>query len=224
MIPVRDTAPSRLPPVVNSCLIGACVAAFFLVTPPWSEHLETVYAEYGLIPARVAALLGRGALLDPALYTPFATATFLHGSLLLHLAPNMIFLWVFGDNVESRFGHAGYLLFFLIGGAAGSACHVAANPASVTPTVGASGAIAAVMGAYFILFPRAWVISRLIFLPWIPLPIPALVYLALWFALQVVNSATPEAVSPVAWWAHMGGFGFGVLSVLALGRRVTRSD
>jgi membrane associated rhomboid family serine protease len=219
MIPVRDTAPRRRLPIVNTVLIAACVAASFLLTPPWSRELEAIYREYGVIPARVAALLGRGALLDPTLYLPFATATFLHGSLLLHLAPNMIFLWVFGDNVEGRLGHVGYLLFFLIGGAAASACHVVANPTSVLPTVGASGAIAAVMGAYFILYPRAWIISRIVFVPWVPLPVPALVYLALWFGLQLMSATSVDDVSPVAWWAHTGGFGFGVLAVLALGRR-----
>jgi len=131
----------------------------------------------------------------------------------------MLFLWVFGDNVEGHFGHVSYLLFFLIGGVAAGACHVFANPASVVPTVGASGAIAAVMGAYFILYPRAWIFSRVVFVPWVPLPIPALVYLALWFGLQLASATSREPVNAVAWWAHTGGFGFGALAVLALGRR-----
>jgi membrane associated rhomboid family serine protease len=137
---------------------------------------------------------------------------FLHGGW-FHLLGNMLYLWVFGDNVEDRIGHGGYLLFYLAAGAAGSLSHIAANPQSAVPTIGASGAIAGILGAYFIFFPRAKVLTLIpigIFITTAYLP--AYLFLVLWFFLQVFNaflSGLSTATETVAWWAHIGGFVLG---------------
>jgi membrane associated rhomboid family serine protease len=135
------------------------------------------------------------------------TCTFLHGGL-LHFAGNMLFLWIFGDNVEDRFGRVRFLLFYLACGVAASAAHLLAAPNSPVPTVGASGAIAGVMGAYLLLYPRARVEMLVVFGPFLDFVVlPAPFFLVYWFALQLAGSAFASATGGgVAWWAHIGGF------------------
>jgi membrane associated rhomboid family serine protease len=129
----------------------------------------------------------------------------------------MLFLWIFGDNVEDRFGHLGYLALYLAGGVAAALAQVAADPASTVPTIGASGAIAAVMGAYLVLHPHARIHSLVLLGFYLTtVEVPALVYLGIWFLMQLLNSGGGGGV---AWWAHIGGFAFGVGIVCLVGRR-----
>jgi hypothetical protein len=221
MIPIRDTLRASRPAFVNWTLIALCAAAFARELAAGPE-LETFVTEHALVPARFTALAARHGIFDLGLYAPFVSSMFLHASI-PHFAGNMLFLWIFGDNVEDRMGHAGYALFYLLGGVAAGAAHVFANPASIVPTVGASGAIAAVMGAYMLLFPRAHILTVVIIVFVVRVvAVPALVWLALWFLFQVLAGAA-ESGGPgqggVAWWAHAGGFAFGALWALVIGRR-----
>lgn len=225
MIPVRDSTPRQRVPFVNHSLVTACTLVF-----GWElfggADLNAAVEQYGLVPARFVALWQRDGPFSLALWTPFVSSAFLHGSV-AHFVGNMLFLWVFGDNVEDRFGHLRYAVFYLAGAVFAGAAHLVAHPSSVTPTIGASGAIAAVMGAYFLLYPRAWVTSILLPFFWIRFSVPAVLYLAIWFALQLYRgqgALEGEAASAgVAWWAHAGGFAFGALAILALGRRGGRA-
>lgn len=220
MIPIQDSTPQRHFPLMNYALVGLCTAAFVwevMAGPLLEERID----QYALIPARFLALGDRVGYWLPEIYAPFLTSTFLHGGP-LHFGMNMLFLWIFGGNVEDRLGHVGYLGFYLLGGVFAGAAHVAAHPESVVPTIGASGAIAAVMGAYLLLYPRAWIVS---FIPpffWLQFRVPALLYLALWFAMQIYMGNRALADDPTAggtaWWAHAGGFVFGAAAVLWIGR------
>jgi len=223
MIPIRDTLRAARPPWVNYALIALCALAFLreLAAGPDVERFVT---EHALVPARFTALAARHGILDPALYAPLVTSMFLHAGV-AHFAGNMLFLWIFGDNVEDRMGHLGYAAFYLLGGIAAGATHVLANPASVVPTVGASGAIAAVMGAYMFLFPRAQILTLVIFFFVARVvAVPAVVWLGVWFLFQLLAGAGDSgAAGGVAWWAHAGGFAFGAAWALVIGRNATLS-
>jgi membrane associated rhomboid family serine protease len=211
---------------VNYAVLAVCALAF-LAEVAAGAGVDDLIHDYGLIPARFSALVRRVGPLRLELYVPFVTSMFLHAGW-THFAGNMLYLWIFGDNVEDRFGHLGYALFYLAGGVFAAAAHLLANATSVEPTIGASGAIAAVMGAYFVLHPRARISSIVVvFLSIRVIPVPAFVYLALWFALQLLANSAALASSTgdagVAWWAHLGGFAFGAATVALLGRRRVRS-
>ena len=220
MIPIRDTIRAERWPVVNYALIAACAAVLWMELAAGPD-LDAFVNAHALIPTRfVKSLAHHGFHL--AVFAPFISSMFLHASL-VHFAGNMLFLWIFGDNVEDRLGHVGYALFYLAGGLAAGAAHVLANPGSVIPTVGASGAIAAVMGAYMVLFPSAR-IETLVIVVFIVrvIPVPALLWLALWFVFQLLaGSAGGQAGDQggVAWFAHVGGFVFGALTAVVLGLR-----
>ena len=214
MIPLRDTLTSRTLPVVNTALIAINLFAFLFTLAQPSQF----YQLHGLVPARYTtpeawAYFGMASQLS-ALFS----FMFLHGGW-MHLLGNMLSLYIFGDNVEDRLGHLRYLLFYLSGGVISGLSHLLLNPTSTMPTIGASGAVAAVMGAYFILYPRAKVLTLV---PIIIIPlffeIPAFIFLGLWFLMQFLN-ATGGSTSPIAWWAHIGGFLFGLGFVLATGAR-----
>jgi len=226
---------------VTWCLIAINIAVFFALQPSAfrtlqtsqydTEHETSFLYQHALVPCEIAhwhplspSLVGEcgGDRLQPALDTPFyphksvalsvLASMFLHASV-LHLFGNMWFLWVFGDNVEDRFGKLGYLAFYLLGGVVASLGQVLSSPTSLAPTIGASGAIAAVMGAYLVLFPRGRIVT--IVLPlFFPLVLPALVVLGFWFALQFVTDPS----SGVAWVAHVTGFAFGVLTAFVVSR------
>jgi membrane associated rhomboid family serine protease len=151
------------------------------------------------------------------------TCVFLHGGW-MHFLGNMWFLYIFGDNVEDRFGHVGYVIFYLCGGVIASLVHFITEPGSTVPTVGASGAIAAVMGAYFVWYPHALVKAIVpLFVVATIMEIPAIIFLGLWFVLQLFQGVTIDAAQGVAWWAHIGGFAAGYLIAGMLGRTpVTR--
>ena len=224
MIPIRDTIRSRSAPVVTLALIVVNVLVFLheIALGPYIERF--VYA-YGLIPRRF--VYWPGDPLDPLRYIPIVTSMFWHGGW-LHLIGNMLYLWIFGDNVEDRLGHGRFLVFYVGCGLIAALTQVALSPDSVVPTVGASGAIAGVLGAYLISFPRSRVVTfiPIIIFPWI-VEIPAVAYLVLWFAMQLLSGVASlgqaEALGGVAWWAHIGGFVAGLLTVGVLApRRLTQ--
>jgi membrane associated rhomboid family serine protease len=214
MIPLRDENPSVRPPVVTRVLISLNVIAFVyeLMLGP---GLRGLFLSWGLVPARITAALAGDANLVPALATAL-TSTFLHAGW-LHLIGNMWYLWIFGDNVEDRLGHVRYLLFYIVAGLASGMLHVVFNRTSTIPTVGASGAIAGVLGAYLALFPRARVITLVPLIVFFQvMALPAVVVLSLWFVYQFFAGAlalayTSGSTGGTAWWGHIGGFAFGVL-------------
>ncbi|WP_300668422.1 rhomboid family intramembrane serine protease [Desulfoluna sp.] len=216
MIPLRDTLTSRTLPVVNTALITINCFVFFQ-TLSQSPHF---YQLHGLVPARYTSLDAWSYFGPVSQITALFSFMFLHGGW-MHLIGNMLSLYIFGDNVEDRLGHLRYLLFYLSGGLVSGLSHLSLNPGSTIPTIGASGAVAAVMGAYFLLYPRAKVLT-LVPLFFIPLffEIPAFVFLGLWFLMQFLN-ATGGNTASIAWWAHIGGFLFGMAFVMATGARKT---
>jgi membrane associated rhomboid family serine protease len=220
MFPLRDENPADRAPVVTRALI-ALNAAAFLYELTLGPALRDFVAQWGVVPARVVlSLQGGEPLLAPAL--SFGSSMFLHGGW-AHLIGNMWYLWIFGDNVEDRLGRAGYLVFYLVAGVVASIIHVLSNPGSVLPTVGASGAIAAVLGAYAVAYPRARVITLVPLFPFFQImALPALLVLGLWFVFQFIIGTLSLGQGPgaggVAWWAHIGGFVFGALVMHAFGR------
>lgn len=207
LFPLRDSIPSRRFAVVNWALILINAAVFYYEFTLPQEHLEALVGRWGVVPLAFhpgEAGLGEIGGRVPTLFT----SMFLHGGL-EHLFGNMLFLWIFGDNIEDRLGHLAYLVFYLVCGLAAALAQVASNPDSVVPMIGASGAIGGVMGAYFLLFPHSRVLT-LVFLIVIVrfIWVPAILYLAIWFALQLLEAmaADPSAGGGVAFWAHVGGF------------------
>ena len=218
-IPLRDENPTRRFPVVTILLIAAN-AAIFLYQAFSPLGLAHYVQRMGLIPFEISHFqsAAEGARLSPPL--TLLSAMFLHGSL-FHLAGNMLFLWIFGNNVEDFLGPLRFGLFYLISGLGASFFQVVLSPNSRVPMIGASGAIAGVLGAYFLLYPGARVLT-LVFL-WI-IPIPAAFVLGLWFVLQVLNVGMGGGV---AWFAHIGGFLVGLALVKPLAgrrRRLARSN
>ncbi|HXZ84861.1 MAG TPA: rhomboid family intramembrane serine protease [Myxococcota bacterium] len=220
MIPIQDTIRAERWPVVNVALIALCGYGFWLELAAGPE-IDAFVTRHALIPREFLSLAQHG-WLRPRVFGPLFTSMFLHASV-AHFAGNMLFLWIFGDNVEDRMGHLGYALFYLVGGAFAGLTQVAANPGSVVPTVGASGAIAAVMGAYMLLYPG----SRVRTLVWVlflirVVDVPAYAWLGFWFLMQLLSSSA-AAHGPdqggVAFFAHIGGFAFGAMTVLLLGLR-----
>jgi len=219
VIPLRDANPVRRAPVVTIGLIIACVAVFAYELGTQSTGgdpaLEVLFRQYGLVPADLTAALGGGQT-DRALgeVLTIPTSMFLHGGW-LHLIGNMLYLWIFGNNIEDRLGRARFLAFYLVGGFAAAFTQVLIAPHSSVPVIGASGAIAAVLGAYLVLFPRARVLS-LVFLGFFYqlLEVPALIVLGLWFLLQLIDGLASLGVESsaggVALFEHIGGFIVGV--------------
>lgn len=205
MFPIRDHNPSGRTPYVTYALIAINVVVFISYWHLFGDEraLSRFFYEWGLIPAVVAD--------GGALHTPI-TSMFLHGGF-MHLAGNMLFLWIFGDNLEDKMGHGGFLVFYLLAGVGAAMAQVLAAPWSLTPIVGASGAIAGVMGGYLLLFPRAKVDIIFIFIIFFKIfPVPAWLSLGVWFALQLYNGIGADAAgSGVAYWAHAGGFIIGVV-------------
>ena len=221
MIPIRDDQPQLTSPVINYFLIALNLVIFLFeaLLPPESSNL--LISQFGLVPSHVTALLTGARALNPiAVLTPFFTSMFLHGSW-GHVIGNMWFLWIFGDNIEDYLGHFKYLVFYLLTGVAAALTQVLLTPYMRVPTVGASGAIAGVLGAYFILFPRARVLTWLIF----PFYLPAWVMLGYWFLVQFFSarassvSYASQSSGGIAFWAHVGGFISGLVLVKVLPRR-----
>lgn len=213
MIPLRDDNPTVLLPVVTVALILANAAAFFYELSLEPRLLDTLISRMGLVPA---------AILDNALPAPeetlsVFTSMFLHGGW-LHLIGNMLYLWIFGNNIEDSMGHTRFVFFYLITGVAAAATHLYFNPASTIPTIGASGAVSGVLGAYLVLFPHARV-QTLVTLGWFIriIYLPAWVLLLFWIGLQFLNQAVEPlqgAGGGVAYAAHIGGFVAGAALIL----------
>ncbi len=214
MIPLRDSTRSRRIPYINVTLIVLNILIFLKEITLSEPELNRFFNVFGVVPARVEAQLAAGAPLLPLLI-PFITTMFLHGNW-LHIIGNMLYLWVFGDNVEDRLGHFPYLLFYLVVGFIGSAAHIIANPGSQVPIIGASGAIAGVLGGYFLVYPRARILTLVPLFFFITIvEVPAVFFLIFWFLVQLLNgiSTAGVAANPVAWWAHVGGFLAGAILI-----------
>ncbi len=220
MIPIRDTIRAERWPVVNYSVIALCAVALWMEFAAGPD-IDAFVNEHALLPARFVKSVARSGF-ELHFFAPFVTSMFLHASL-AHFAGNMLFLWIFGDNVEDRMGHLGYAIFYLAGGLAAGATHVLVNPASVVPTVGASGAIAAVMGAYLVLYPASRIETLVIVVFVVRIvAVPALVWLGFWFLFQLLAGSTDGRAGDhggVAWFAHIGGFAFGAAVVLLFGLR-----
>lgn len=221
MFPLRDTRSSGGPPWATIALVILNVAAFLHESRLAEPDLAALIGELGLTPARfVGAAWPLRDGFDPAVLVSLVSHQFLHADF-LHLAVNLWFLWIFGDNVEARVGRLRFLAFVVATGCAAGAVHVVVDPASTAPLIGASGAVAGVMGAYLRLFPRGRVLALvpLVVIPWLT-EIPAWLFLALWFALQFFGlgrMAEAEAgVGGVAFDAHIGGFVAGWIGITAL--------
>lgn len=244
MIPLKDNIPPRTTPVVNYAMIGLTAVAFFL---QFTGERGALIEKYGMIPKRVlnpdaeitmpvmqrvvdprtgqVGQIQRGErrVAEPPIpvWLTLLTSVFLHGGW-LHFLGNMWFLHIFGDNVEDRFGHVGFVVFYLVCGMLAGLAHLASAPDSTVPTIGASGAIAGVMGAYLLLYPRAMVLTLVpifFFLQMVVLPAP--IFLGIWFLIQFFQGAasvTTTQTAGVAWWAHIGGFVVGMAAVWILGR------
>jgi membrane associated rhomboid family serine protease len=224
MLPLRDTIPSGSAPVVTVALIAVNTLVFFYELR-LGPILEKFLLLYGFVPARYLYVSEAEPWNLPARFGPMFTSMFLHGGW-LHLIGNMWTLWIFGDNVEDRLGKGRYLLYYLVWGVAAVYLHYLTGPRSGIPVVGASGAIAGVMGGYFVLFPHARVVTLVpIFLFLQVMTIPAVVFLAIWLFAQLFNGMVASAASfggGVAWWAHVGGFAAGALMTFPLRRLRSR--
>jgi membrane associated rhomboid family serine protease len=230
VIPLRDDVPSRGVPIVNSILIALNVVAFVMELG-MGRGLERFFYQAAVIPVlytgpdrSLGPLEAIATTFDPELGGRVFFSMFLHGGW-LHLIGNMLYLWIFGDSVEDRMGHVRYLIFYFLCGWTASYAHIWASPASRVPSIGASGAIAGVLGAYITLFPHARVVTLLPFgLFSQVVAIPAVFFLAFWFLQQflagALTLAAPSAqTGGVAWWAHIGGFVAGFVLVGAFARR-----
>jgi len=243
LLPYADENPSFRPPVVTYAIIALNVVSFLAVSllPP-ADEAAVVY-QRGFVPARIAQLrtgqplkitverrvqhpqlpvmfdVQEEMVFSPSpvrILSTLFSSMFMHGGW-FHLLGNMWFLWLFGDNVEDRLGHLLYAVFYLGGGLAATACHWLGDPLSIVPVIGASGAVAGVLGAYAVTFPWARVHTLVVFFFITVIDLPALWVLGGWFALQLL-SAQMDAAGNVAWWAHVGGFAAGFVAMPALDR------
>ncbi len=216
MFPIRDHNPSRRPAYVTYCIMALNIAVFLAMLPSYSNNqaLYDIYSQWALVPARVSS--GDGS------YT-FISSMFMHAGF-MHLAGNMLFLWIFGDNLEDEMGHGKYLGFYLFCGVAAGVAQFMTGTTSRVPMVGASGAIAGVMGAYLLLYPKAKIDILLIFIIFFKVfTVPAWVMLGIWAVLQLFGGISATEAGGVAYMAHLGGFVAGIIVVyprwLALGGR-----
>ncbi|HLB25641.1 MAG TPA: rhomboid family intramembrane serine protease [Nitrospirota bacterium] len=222
MIPLKDDNPSGTAPFVTVAIILANAAVYLYMLMLGPRGTEKFVLSYAAIPAR---LVGTEAA-APAEYMTVLSSMFMHGGF-LHLAGNMLFLWVFGDNVEDRLGHLRFLLFYVLCGVAAALAHSLSHPGSLLPMIGASGAVSGVLGAYIVLFPRAGVWTFFFFLVfWQVIKVPAVLIIGWWIILQVINGLVYVDVpgGGVAWFAHVGGFLAGILLLLLMRKRVYRSN
>jgi membrane associated rhomboid family serine protease len=211
MIPLRDIIPSRTTPVVTISLIAVNVLVF-LYELALGRGVDAFTLYWGLVPAAFS-------------WVTVLTSMFLHGGI-MHVAGNMLYLWIFGDNVEDRMGHGRFLVFYLLCGAAAALAQTITQPDSVIPMVGASGAIAGVMGAYFVLYPRSRIVTLVpLFFFFQVIEVPAILFLGIWFIMQFVSGlgsiltvASGQAAGGIAFWAHVAGFVAGISGVVVFRR------
>ncbi len=232
MIPIRDDTPRFSTPVVTYFIIilNAVVWLYeWLIQVQSPAALEALVYQFGVVPRHETAILSGSAHLSPAVALfPILTSMFMHAGW-LHVIGNMWFLWIFGDNIEDYLGHFKYLIFYLLSGIGASVLHILLNINSRVPSIGASGAIAGVMGAYIVLYPRARVLTLvpliIFFTFWW---IPAWIFLGYWFLIQFLSGAattiayTSQTGGGVAFWAHVGGFATGIALIKLMPARVRR--
>ncbi len=222
MIPLRDTIPSRRAAWVMLALVHLNVLVFFWEL--WQGHAAEAWLyRFGVVPSAWVWEQPSDVLELPQRLWTLVTSQFFHGGL-LHLGSNMLYLWIFGDNVEDRLGHGRFLLLYLGSGIVAATTQLLMNPGSSVPMIGASGAIAGVLGAYFLLFPFAKIVTLVpMFLVWQTIEIPAFVFLGFWFVIQWIQGLPSLGASAtaggVAWWAHVGGFVSGLALAGWLRRR-----
>lgn len=217
MIPIRDNIRSRRFPIVSIVLIVINIAVFIYELSLNQAQLSNFMFNFGIIPRRVAAL-STGQIDFFGAVIPLISGMFIHGGW-LHLLGNMLYLWIFGDNVEDRLGRGKFLLLYLGTGIVGSLAQVWANPQAAEPVIGASGAVAGILGAYFLTYPKAKVLTLVpIFIIISFIEIPAFAFLIIWFILQSLNGFTSIGATGnmVAWWAHIGGFVTGAIGIKIL--------
>ena len=235
MIPLKDDVASRSTPIVTWILIALNVAVYVYqlslglgVETGGRAAADALVAEFGATPCRLTGLCDRGDFPSP--YVTVFTSMFLHGSP-LHVGGNMLYLWIFGDNVEDRLGHGRFLLFYLLVGVAAAFSQTLTSPASTTPMIGASGAVSGVLGAYLLLFPYATILTLVIFGFFVrTVHIPAIVVLGFWIVLQFINGWLTVSASAmgrgetggVAWFAHIGGFLAGMVLLSLFRPRTSR--
>jgi membrane associated rhomboid family serine protease len=225
MFPIRDDAPRYGTPYVNYFLIALNVLVFLFELGQSPRGRVAFEFSFGVVPANVTAAVHAGSY--AVAFLPVLTSMFMHAGW-LHIISNMWWLWIFGDNVEDALGHLRYLLFYLLSGLGASLVHILFNLGSTVPSVGASGAIAGVMGAYFVLFPAARVLTLVpfffVFFTWLP----AWLILGYWFVIQFLSGAASSIAAAqssgggIAFWAHVGGFLTGVLLIKLFPRRAPR--
>jgi len=228
MIPVRDDTPRFSTPFVMYFIIALNVIVFLFevsVNAQGPRALNSLIYEFGVVPRHFERAVSNGHFSVVALFLPTLTSMFLHGSW-MHLIGNMWFLWIFGDNIEDYLGHFTFLMFYLVSGVAAALLYILLDPGSNIPTVGASGAIAGVMGGYFMLYPRARVLT------WFPpvffFHVPAWLMLGYWFVIQFLSGAatalteSSQATGGIAFWAHVGGFVAGIVLIKLLPERPQR--
>jgi membrane associated rhomboid family serine protease len=211
LIPLRDIIPSRTTPVVTIALITINVLVF-LYELSLGRAVDAFTLYWGLVPAAFS-------------WVAVLTSMFLHGGI-MHVAGNMLYLWIFGDNVEDRMGHGRFLVFYLLCGTAAALAQTITQPDSVVPMVGASGAIAGVMGAYFVLYPKSRIVTLVpLFFIFQVVEVPAILFLGIWFLMQFVNGlgsivtvAAGQSAGGIAFWAHVAGFVAGISGVVVFRR------
>ena len=240
LIPLHDENPTRTKPVATITLIILNVLAFFLLEPQFGSTRDCLRADiscqldncevsqfffkWGVVPAEVVEgeqltgeICSGVQTEEKSVLLSLFTSMFLHGGF-LHLGGNMLFLWVFGNNIEDRLGRVKYVLFYLVAGVAASLAHVFFNASSQIPTIGASGAVAGVLGAYIVLFPRAMVHTLVGFILFFKVRLPAITVLGLWFVSQFfIGGGQQVGEGGVAWVAHVGGFLAGMVLIYMLG-------
>lgn len=218
MIPFRDDVPAKRYPVVTISIILANCLVFLYQLQLQDQALKELIFQFGVIPSLSQEVSRQPALLFTTIPLTMITSTFLHGGW-VHLIGNMWYLWIFGDNVEDRMGHFRFLLFYVLCGLAAAGTHIFFNPTSTIPTIGASGAVAGVLGAYLVSYPFARILTIIpLFLLWPILELPAILVLGGWFLLQLLQGsveimASPEAQGGIAWLAHAGGFIAGAILI-----------
>ena len=229
MLPIKDDQPRYSTPYINNFLIGLNLVIFFFEATLTPASLKTLLHQFAVVPAHVTAFLqGSPRYSLPAVAIPFFTSMFLHGSW-MHVLGNMWFLYIFGDNVEDYLGHFKYLVFYLLAGLFAMTVQAAADPHSTVPTLGASGAIAGVLGAYFVLYPKGRVLT------WFPpiffFHLPAWIMLGYWFVVQFLGGAATALVyegkakdggGGIAFWAHVAGFLGGIVMIKIFPERQRR--
>jgi len=216
MIPIKDRNPSDLFPVITLALIATNVVVFFYQISQGLDHFEHTIKSLSLIPRQFTARP-----LAPEQFASVFTSMFMHGGI-LHLLGNMLFLWIFGNNVEDYFGHIKFAVFYLAAGVAAALTHIYTHPASTIPTIGASGAVSGVLGAYFLLYPKARVLAAIpVFIFFYFVEVPAYLFLGFYILLQMLFAlpilvSGPVDARGIAWFAHIGGFFAGALLLLIL--------